>query len=83
MIFIETTSPATLNIWFVTLNMVGKFGMTMGFCIIYFWSAEIYPTQLRNSLMGFSSTLARVGSICAPFIANIVSISGETVPLPC
>jgi len=64
------------TIYFVTLNMVGKFGMTIGFCIIYLWSAEIYPTSVRNSMMGLSSTFARVGSLAAPWIADL----GKFIP---
>jgi len=55
------------------LNNIGKVGVTIGFAVIYFWSAEIFPTVLRNSLMGISSTFARVGSIFAPVIADLVS----------
>ena len=66
--------------YFIALNMVGKFGMTIGFCIIYLWSAEIYPTSVRNSMMGLSSTFARIGSLAAPWIADLVRmISTNTV----
>jgi len=73
-IYFVDVDESTLNIYYVTLNTVGKFGMTMSFAIIYFWSAEIFPTNLRNSLMGLSSTVSRLGQILAPFIADIVSI---------
>ena len=58
---------------FVGLNQVGKVGVTIGFAIIYFWCAEIFPTVMRNSLMGASSVVARIGSISAPYISDIVS----------
>lgn len=61
------------NNYFIALNTVGKMGCTMGFSIIYFWSAEIFPTLVRNSLMGASSMFARIGSVFAPVIADIVS----------
>ena len=64
---------SVVNTWLVALNIVGKFGITMGFAIIYIWSAEIFPTSLRTSLMGISSMVGRVGQILAPFIADIVS----------
>ena len=64
---------SVVNTLLVALNIVGKFGMTMGFAIIYIWSAEIFPTSLRTSLMGISSMVGRVGQILAPFIADIVS----------
>jgi len=53
--------------------MLGKLCITTSFAIIYFWSAELYPTVLRNSLLGVSSTMARLGTVFAPFIADMVS----------
>ena len=67
------------NTYYVALNITGKFGMTMGFCIIYIWSAEVYPTSLRTTLMGMSSMMGRVGSIIAPFIADLVSVRTKAV----
>ena len=64
---------AVVNTWLVALNTVGKFVMTMGYVIIYIWSAEIFTTSFRTSLMGISSMVGRVGQILAPFIADIVS----------
>lgn len=63
------------NNYFLALNTIGKLGVTMGFAVIYFWCAEIFPTLIRNSLMGASSMFARVGSIFAPVIADIVSMN--------
>ncbi|KAF6024790.1 hypothetical protein EB796_016902 [Bugula neritina] len=67
-------SESQKNTIFVVLNNIGKVGVTIGFAVIYFWSAEIFPTMLRNSLMGISSTFARVGSIFAPVIADLAKL---------
>ncbi|XP_067931131.1 organic cation transporter protein-like [Watersipora subatra] len=67
----KVLTEAQLGVAFISLNMIGKFGMTIAFCIIYLWSAELFPTSIRNTLMGFSSTLARIGSIAAPFIGDL------------
>lgn len=58
---------------FIGLNQVGKVGATVGFSVIYFWSAEIFPTVLRNTLMGASSVVGKIGAIMAPYISDIVS----------
>lgn len=63
----------TQNILLIIFNLVGKCGVTMGFAIIYIWSAEIFPTSVRTSLMGISAMIGQVGQILAPFIADIVS----------
>ncbi|CAG0878580.1 unnamed protein product [Darwinula stevensoni] len=55
----------------VTLAMIGKFGISASFAIIYVFSAEIYPTVVRNIGVGSSSMCARIGSIIAPWVAQL------------
>ena len=52
---------------------MGQLGVTGGWETLYIWSAELYPTVVRNVGMGTSSAFARVGSMTAPYIAKIVS----------
>ncbi|XP_028277133.1 solute carrier family 22 member 5 [Parambassis ranga] len=60
--------PDTLQYVALTLEMIGKFGFTMAFSIVYIYTAEIYPTVLRNIGMGMCSSAARIGSITAPYV---------------
>ena len=57
----------------VALAMLGKIGIAAAFAVIYVWSAEIFPTVVRNAGMGSSSAFARVGGMVSPYIADIVS----------
>ncbi|KAM3869455.1 organic cation/carnitine transporter 2 [Diretmus argenteus] len=50
------------------LEMTGKFGFTMAFSVVYIYTAEIYPTVLRNVGIGMCSSAARIGSITAPYV---------------
>lgn len=52
----------------VLLEMLGKFGVTAAFCIVYAVSSELFPTVIRNTAMGCCSMAARVGTIISPFI---------------
>ena len=54
--------------------MIGKLGASGGFAIIYVFSAELFPTTVRNAGIGVSSAAARVGGMIAPLIAASVSI---------
>ncbi|XP_035658033.1 organic cation transporter protein-like [Branchiostoma floridae] len=71
--------PEHLNPLSVTMAMIGKFGVTAGFNIIYLWTAELYPTMVRNMGVGASSMFARVGGIISPYVELSKSVWG---PLP-
>ncbi|XP_066300352.1 organic cation transporter protein-like [Branchiostoma lanceolatum] len=71
--------PERLNPLSITLAMIGKFGLTAGFNIIYLWTAELYPTMIRNVGVGASSMFARVGGIISPYVELSKSVWG---PLP-
>ncbi|XP_059154043.1 organic cation transporter protein-like isoform X4 [Physella acuta] len=60
----------------LTLSLVGKFGASAAFAIIYIYTAELFPTVMRNSGLGLSSTTARIGGILAPYIADIGNVVG-------
>lgn len=54
--------------------IIASFGVTcsmMSFSTVYIYAGEIFPTVVRNIGLGSSSTFARVGSMIAPFIANL------------
>ncbi|XP_060567474.1 organic cation transporter protein-like isoform X4 [Ruditapes philippinarum] len=69
----------------VVLSNVGKFGVSAAFAVIYVWSAELFPTNIRNSGMGSSSMFARVGSMVSPYIADLGTFVegsfGKALPL--
>ncbi|XP_063709471.1 organic cation transporter protein-like [Culicoides brevitarsis] len=48
------------------LYLIGKFSISISFTIIYVYTAEMFPTNLRNSLLGICSMFGRIGSISAP-----------------
>uniref|UniRef100_A0A3Q1EVZ4 Solute carrier family 22 member 4 n=1 Tax=Acanthochromis polyacanthus TaxID=80966 RepID=A0A3Q1EVZ4_9TELE len=52
----------------VFLEMVGKFGITSAFCVVYAVTSELFPTVIRNTAMGCCSMAARIGTIISPFI---------------
>ncbi|KAI4813852.1 hypothetical protein KUCAC02_003074 [Chaenocephalus aceratus] len=65
--------PEDLQYVALALEMTGKFGFTMAFSIVYIYTAEVYPTVLRNVGMGMCSSAARIGSITAPYVIYLGS----------
>lgn len=62
------SSSSALHYVALALEMTGKFGFTMAFSVVYIYTAEVYPTVLRNVGMGMCSSAARIGSITAPYV---------------
>lgn len=48
------------------LFLIGKSAISVSFTVLYVYSAELYPTNLRSSLMSTCSMIGRIGSIAAP-----------------
>ena len=52
----------------VTLSLVGKFGASASFVVVYLYTAELFPTSIRNQAVGACSLVARLGGISALFL---------------
>ncbi|XP_026226006.1 solute carrier family 22 member 5-like isoform X1 [Anabas testudineus] len=63
--------PQSLAALSVTLEMVGKFGVTTGTSLMFVYTAELFPTVLRNTATGMCMTVSRVGSCLAPFLLQL------------
>ncbi|XP_030571482.1 solute carrier family 22 member 4-like [Drosophila novamexicana] len=50
----------------LTLFLIGKLAITCSFQILYFFTSEIFPTNVRNSLLSVCSMIGRIGSMLAP-----------------
>uniref|UniRef100_A0A8D0DWQ6 Solute carrier family 22 member 5 n=1 Tax=Salvator merianae TaxID=96440 RepID=A0A8D0DWQ6_SALMN len=66
LLFIQLV-PAYLTVLSITLVMIGKFGITSSFSMVYVYTAELYPTVVRNMGVGASSMASRFGSILSPY----------------
>ncbi|XP_005099975.1 solute carrier family 22 member 4 [Aplysia californica] len=53
------------------LSLLSKMMVAAGFCVIFVWGIELYPTVTRNLGFGFANMLGRVGGIAAPFAINL------------
>ncbi|XP_022110857.1 organic cation transporter protein-like [Acanthaster planci] len=55
------------------IAMVGKFGISAAFAIIYVVSGEIFPTPVRSAGMGVTSMSSRISGIISPFLLELGS----------
>ncbi|XP_066993627.2 solute carrier family 22 member 2 [Anabrus simplex] len=58
--------PKDLEWLGMVLFLFGKFSITIAFTTIYMYTAELFPTSLRHSLLGVCSMFGRLGSVVAP-----------------
>ncbi|KAL4716177.1 hypothetical protein ACJJTC_013954 [Scirpophaga incertulas] len=65
----------------LTLGCIGLWGMSISFATVYLYAGELFPTVVRNSGVGLSSTVARIGSMVAPFVATLSETSPWLPPL--
>ena len=63
--------PPHLQLLKLGLTLTGKFGAAASFAIVYVFTAELFPTQIRNSAIGLCSTASRIGAIFTPTIASL------------
>ena len=59
------------------LYFSGKMASSAVFQLIFLYTAELFPTLIRNTALGFSSTASGIGSVGAPFVIGL----GGIVPL--
>ncbi|XP_070534530.1 organic cation transporter protein-like isoform X2 [Ptychodera flava] len=58
----------------IALVVAAKFSNSVSFSTIYIFTAELFPTTVRNSGIGITSTLARFGTIVSPYAMLLVNI---------
>ncbi|XP_034253284.1 organic cation transporter protein [Thrips palmi] len=76
--FIPQTTPAG-NTSATTVVMIGKFMIAGSFAIIYNYTAELFPTPVRNTALGVGSMCARLSGALTPLITLLDSLD-KTLP---
>jgi len=79
-VILWVTEKGTMVALVVTLAMVGKFLIAGTFALAYLYTAELFPTPVRNVAVGGASTFARIGSMSAPYIVDILGKVSAGIP---
>ncbi|XP_026174576.1 organic cation transporter protein [Mastacembelus armatus] len=75
--------PSDLSVAKTVLAVIGKFGITASLAIIYIYSAEVFPTVIRQNGIGISSVCARIGGVLAPMMYLLKSINPQAPMVLC
>ena len=69
--------------WVTTgLAMLGKFGASGSYALVYIVTAELFPTVIRQSALASGAVVANLGYIVAPYIADLGLLTGGGQELP-
>ncbi|XP_023954324.1 organic cation transporter-like protein isoform X2 [Bicyclus anynana] len=66
------------SVVFASIGVVASF---INFVLVYLYCTELFPTVVRNAAIGFSSMMARVGSMLAPFIIELKDVAAWMPPV--
>ncbi|XP_004419571.1 PREDICTED: solute carrier family 22 member 13 [Ceratotherium simum simum] len=72
--------PADLPVVVTVLAVVGKFATAAAFTISYVYSAELFPTIIRQTGMGLVGIFSRIGGILTPLVILLGDYQ-EAVPM--
>ncbi|XP_070177033.1 organic cation transporter protein-like [Littorina saxatilis] len=67
-VLISFSGTPGIKIAATVMTLIGKLGISGSFGCVFFYTNEIFPTNIRNLAVGTGSTAARVGGMIAPFI---------------
>ena len=62
---------------FAILALGAKLGAAAAFNVTFMYTAQLYPTSIRNSAVGTCSTIARLGGMLSPVIGKFLVETGK------
>ena len=78
---IPFTDGSNKSLTVLVLAVIGKFCITSSYAILYVYTAEVYPTVLRQIGVGSCSVAGRIGAILAPFLKEVTLASNFGVTM--
>lgn len=60
------------SVIFASIGVVASF---IVFVTVYLYCTELFPTVVRNAALGYSSMIARIGSMIAPFVIELRDVA--------
>ena len=61
------------QLWLVYLiTFIARMFINSQFCLMYLYTMEVYPTVIRAMAVGFASSMARIGAMITPYLAQVL-----------
>lgn len=57
----------------VIATFIGKMWSTGGYSVVYLFTPELFPTNLRNVGLGLCSTISKIGAMITPFVGTLAA----------
>uniref|UniRef100_A0A914EPS9 Major facilitator superfamily (MFS) profile domain-containing protein n=1 Tax=Acrobeloides nanus TaxID=290746 RepID=A0A914EPS9_9BILA len=67
--------------WVTAFIFVARAFISGAFQCVYVYTPEVYPTTLRAVGLGASSSMARLGAIVTPFVAQVAAKTSVYIPI--
>ncbi|XP_017890706.1 solute carrier family 22 member 16-like, partial [Ceratina calcarata] len=64
--------PTTDSTAIMVISLIGRFSASAAYGIAILYSSELFPTVCRNSAVGTNSAMSHVGSVAAPYVADLL-----------
>ncbi|XP_026493102.1 organic cation transporter protein-like [Vanessa tameamea] len=65
--------------WSIPLYLIGKWSVTLTYSSVYIYVSEVFPTNMRQTLISVCSTAGRIGSLIAP-LTPLLSVYHRSMP---
>ncbi|KAG7213733.1 hypothetical protein KM043_002967 [Ampulex compressa] len=79
-LFVLLAVPSHMTPYKLAAALLGRLCVSGVFCVTIVHACELFPTTIRNSAIGTSSSWAHVGSTFAPYLVDFFVIYGQWVP---
>ncbi|XP_031627744.1 uncharacterized protein LOC116343679 [Contarinia nasturtii] len=78
-VLISPIIPKEQSVMVLTLFMIGKSSITFALNVVYIFTAELWPTNLRTIIMNSCSMVGKVGAVAAP-LTTLLIVNAPIVP---
>lgn len=60
--------------------MIGRLCISSVYAVVILYTSDLFPTVIRATAIGTSSTFSHVGSIIAPYVVDLLGIIAWYIP---